>query len=144
MYGEDILNICTKDEKWAIRSTVLCKYSEDTQLITITNTEHWYWQMVKLLETVSVDFLSWFTCSFWAVPLGQGKIRKKQTKKTPQQQTKNQTETQNHPKTNKQTNKTTKNPPKNRTKKKTKKKKQPPTKEDLKSSPLSVYKYCHD
>lgn len=122
MYGKDILNIRTKDEKWANRSTVLYKYSKYTQLITITNTGHWYWQMVKLLK--QKQFLWIFypdlpVCSE-QLPWGKESEGKKKTKRKKKSQ---------HPTDqNKQTSRKCKNAK--------------PTKEGLKSSPLSVCKYC--
>lgn len=75
MFREDILNICTKDEKWANRSTVLCKHSKDTQLITITNTEHWYWQMVKLLKQKQFPWISYPDLPVHSEQLPWGKER---------------------------------------------------------------------
>lgn len=100
MYGKDTLNIRTKGEKWANRSIVLHKYSKYTELITITNTGHGYWQMVKLLKQKQFLWISYPDLPAHSEQLSWGKEREGGKKrKNPKNQLTNQPS-----KTNKLTN----------------------------------------
>lgn len=92
---------------------MLCKYCKYTHLITTANTDHWYWQMVKLLKQKRFLWISYPDLPVHSDQQSQGKGKGKKKKKERKQ-------------TNKHTNQTTKE-------------RKPG--EGLRSTPLSFSKY---